>query len=171
MVGGLLIKKKRFIIGWPWNHAWSLAWQSHPSIWPEGYMYLWRQWFSQKICIIMVWSLQTLGACADLKVGSCATWTCFIIAGDHEGLAWQSHPSISLEGYVWRYWCGQIIFIIMVRLSQTLGACADLKVALLLLHWRVSSLQVTMKVWHGKGIHQSHQKGMFGDKYVVRLSL
>ena len=70
----------------------------------------------------------------------------FIIAGDHEGLAWQSHPSISPEGYVWRYWCGQIIFIIMVRLSQALGACADLKVALLLLHGRVSSLQVTMKV-------------------------
>ena len=109
-------------------------------------MHLWRQWFSQKICIIMVWSLQTLGACADLKVGSCATWTCFIIAGDHEGLAWQSHPSISTEGYVCRYWCGQIIFIIMVRLSQALGACADLKVALLLLHGRVSSLQVTMKV-------------------------
>ena len=95
---------------------------------------------TRRVCLeILVWSDHLYnhgevvsGPRSMCRPESCTTltsWTCFIIAGDHEGLTWQSHPSISSEGYVWRQICGQIIFIIMVWSPQTLGACADLKVS------------------------------------------
>ena len=104
--------------GWPWRFG-----MAKPPI-----------NLTRRVCLeILVWSdhLYNHGKvisdprsmCRPESCTTLASWTCFIIAGDHERLTWQSHPSISSEGYVWRQICAQIIFIIIVSTVRQFDSC------------------------------------------------